>query len=353
MSKERGFSLVELMVAMTVTLIVSGAIYGLLTSGSNAFRREPELADRQQNIRVAMDLISRDVYNAGASCPRTRRCSREWTPAAARAPAAGAQRVRPGGRDRRRGREPPRDRGPGRQGRQHEQRRARDRLDGRAVPVAERLQRNAGGGGAHGPAGEGAGLPGPSRPRPADRQHQLHDPGRGPRQRGAALLGWRRGPERQGGSPDRLAGGLDAGRDDGDAGDGRASRHPGGVPVRRPRRSLHDRAERRPPGHASRLVAHLDRALHDRGSRDRRSGHCRLHRVRVAVAAGGARHRGRADRVPVRGRLDEHPPTGREQQLGFNRAPGAHHALRASAGGEPAGSPEGGRGRVRTPCAGS
>jgi len=37
---EDGFSLVELMVAMTVTLIVSAAIYGLLTSGSNAFRRE-------------------------------------------------------------------------------------------------------------------------------------------------------------------------------------------------------------------------------------------------------------------------------------------------------------------------
>jgi prepilin-type N-terminal cleavage/methylation domain-containing protein len=66
---DRGFSLVELMIAMTVTLIVSGAIYGLLTSGSNAFRREPELADRQQNIRVAMDLISRDVYNAGAALP--------------------------------------------------------------------------------------------------------------------------------------------------------------------------------------------------------------------------------------------------------------------------------------------
>jgi len=69
MRKERGFSMVELMVAITVTLIVSGAIYGLLTSGSTAFRREPELADRQQNIRVAMDLISRDVYNAGASLP--------------------------------------------------------------------------------------------------------------------------------------------------------------------------------------------------------------------------------------------------------------------------------------------
>ena len=69
MRKERGFSMVELMVAMTITLIVSGAIYGLLTSGSTAFRREPELADRQQNIRVAMDLVSRDVYNAGASLP--------------------------------------------------------------------------------------------------------------------------------------------------------------------------------------------------------------------------------------------------------------------------------------------
>jgi prepilin-type N-terminal cleavage/methylation domain-containing protein len=66
---ERGFSLVELMIAMTVTLIVSGAIYGLLTSGSNAFRREPELADRQQNIRIAMDLVSRDVFNAGAAMP--------------------------------------------------------------------------------------------------------------------------------------------------------------------------------------------------------------------------------------------------------------------------------------------
>lgn len=65
----RGFSLVELMVAMTVTLIVSGAIYGLLTSGSNAFRREPEVADRQQNIRAAMDLISRDVFAAGAALP--------------------------------------------------------------------------------------------------------------------------------------------------------------------------------------------------------------------------------------------------------------------------------------------
>lgn len=67
MQRERGFSMVELIVAMTVTLIVSSAIYGLLSAGGNAFRREPEIADRQQNIRAAMDLITRDVYEGGAA----------------------------------------------------------------------------------------------------------------------------------------------------------------------------------------------------------------------------------------------------------------------------------------------
>lgn len=67
--REAGFSLIELLVAMTITLIVSGAIYGLLAGGQNAFRREPELSERQQNIRMAMDLIMRDTANAGVSLP--------------------------------------------------------------------------------------------------------------------------------------------------------------------------------------------------------------------------------------------------------------------------------------------
>ena len=66
---ELGFSMVELMVAMVVTLVVSGAIFGLLTVGGNAFRREPEVADRQQNIRIAMDAIFRDIQNAGSGMP--------------------------------------------------------------------------------------------------------------------------------------------------------------------------------------------------------------------------------------------------------------------------------------------
>jgi len=64
-TSQSGFSLIELMVALVCTLLVSGAIYGLLSSGQGAFRREPEVADMQQNLRLAMDTISRDVATAG------------------------------------------------------------------------------------------------------------------------------------------------------------------------------------------------------------------------------------------------------------------------------------------------
>ncbi len=67
---QSGFSLIELMVALTVTLVVSGAIYGLLSGGQSAFRREPELTDRQQNARVALNLIMRDIANAGSGMPK-------------------------------------------------------------------------------------------------------------------------------------------------------------------------------------------------------------------------------------------------------------------------------------------
>ncbi len=85
--RQRGFSMIELMVAMVVTLVVSGAIFGLLTAGGNAFRREPEVADRQQNIRVAMDAIMRDIENAGSGMPLVAQVfTHTDTPAAAPGP---------------------------------------------------------------------------------------------------------------------------------------------------------------------------------------------------------------------------------------------------------------------------
>jgi prepilin-type N-terminal cleavage/methylation domain-containing protein len=66
---ESGFSLIELIVAIAVTLVVTGAVYGLLAGGQNAFRREPALTDRQQNIRLAMDMIARDLASSGEGMP--------------------------------------------------------------------------------------------------------------------------------------------------------------------------------------------------------------------------------------------------------------------------------------------
>lgn len=66
---EGGFSLVEMLVAIVITLIISGAVYGLIASGQNSFRREPEMADRQQNVRIAMALIEQDIESGGAGLP--------------------------------------------------------------------------------------------------------------------------------------------------------------------------------------------------------------------------------------------------------------------------------------------
>jgi prepilin-type N-terminal cleavage/methylation domain-containing protein len=66
---QAGFSLIELMVALVITLIVTGAVYGLMVGGQNAFKVQPELTDRQQNIRTAMDLVMRDASTAGSGMP--------------------------------------------------------------------------------------------------------------------------------------------------------------------------------------------------------------------------------------------------------------------------------------------
>jgi type II secretory pathway pseudopilin PulG len=61
-----GFSLIELLIAIVCTMIIGGALLAMVVGGNSAFMREPALSDRQQNIRVAMDLIQRDIAIAGA-----------------------------------------------------------------------------------------------------------------------------------------------------------------------------------------------------------------------------------------------------------------------------------------------
>lgn len=64
-SREAGFSLLELMIAMVIFLIVTASIYGLMQVGRVDRNRSSRRADVMKNARVALHLISRDVLNAG------------------------------------------------------------------------------------------------------------------------------------------------------------------------------------------------------------------------------------------------------------------------------------------------
>ncbi len=64
--RQAGFSLVELMVSMAIMLGVTGTIFTLVNPSQGAFRVQPEVADMQQRMRVAADMLFKDLLMAGA-----------------------------------------------------------------------------------------------------------------------------------------------------------------------------------------------------------------------------------------------------------------------------------------------
>ena len=64
-TNDRGFTLVELMIAMAVGMIVLGAVYALFTVQSKHLANQEQLAELHQNARVAMDIMVRDISMAG------------------------------------------------------------------------------------------------------------------------------------------------------------------------------------------------------------------------------------------------------------------------------------------------
>jgi hypothetical protein len=64
-----GFSLVEVVVALGLTLVVTAAIVDLVGHSRRRFDAEPEAVDRQQRIRVAVDALYRDLLTASVLMP--------------------------------------------------------------------------------------------------------------------------------------------------------------------------------------------------------------------------------------------------------------------------------------------
>ena len=63
---DQGFTMVELLVAMVVSLLALAAIYSTFLSQHRSYQVQNETADMQQNIRTAMYFMQREIRMAGS-----------------------------------------------------------------------------------------------------------------------------------------------------------------------------------------------------------------------------------------------------------------------------------------------
>jgi type IV pilus assembly protein PilW len=65
MGRENGFTLVELLVAMTLALVVMAAIYSTYTSQQKTYIIQEQVSRMQQNVRAAINIMAREIRMAG------------------------------------------------------------------------------------------------------------------------------------------------------------------------------------------------------------------------------------------------------------------------------------------------
>jgi prepilin-type N-terminal cleavage/methylation domain-containing protein len=62
---EKGVTLIELMVALVICGIIVAAIYRLFVAQARSYTVQDQVAESQQNVRNAMELLLRDIRMAG------------------------------------------------------------------------------------------------------------------------------------------------------------------------------------------------------------------------------------------------------------------------------------------------
>lgn len=67
--RERGFTLVEMMISIVISTVIVAAGYTILTTTHKATISNERAVGTQQNVRVAMELIARDIKQAGFGLP--------------------------------------------------------------------------------------------------------------------------------------------------------------------------------------------------------------------------------------------------------------------------------------------
>ncbi|MBA7636515.1 hypothetical protein ES703_44135 [subsurface metagenome] len=64
-SNKKGFTLVELLIAIAISGIVAGAIFTAFQSQQKSYLVQDQVAEMQQNLRAAMDIMVREIRMAG------------------------------------------------------------------------------------------------------------------------------------------------------------------------------------------------------------------------------------------------------------------------------------------------
>ena len=61
-SKEKGFTLIELMISIAIFGVVIAAVYTLFESQQKTYVAQQEVVDVQQGIRASMDFLASEMF---------------------------------------------------------------------------------------------------------------------------------------------------------------------------------------------------------------------------------------------------------------------------------------------------
>jgi prepilin-type N-terminal cleavage/methylation domain-containing protein len=69
LTNERGFTLIEMIIAMALMVTITGAIFSMVDPSRGTYRMQPEVSDLQQRLRIGTQFLVNDLIMAGAGSP--------------------------------------------------------------------------------------------------------------------------------------------------------------------------------------------------------------------------------------------------------------------------------------------
>ena len=72
-SNQQGFTLIETMIAVTISVIITSAIYQIFHSQQRSYLLQNQVAEMQQNLRAGVYMMAREIRSAGYDPEQTGR----------------------------------------------------------------------------------------------------------------------------------------------------------------------------------------------------------------------------------------------------------------------------------------